>query len=260
VSAVERLRVALLLRACDRVGAHARLEGAPWIDNRGRLELGEGVSISSRPVQSRLLVARGALLRLGDGVRVGQGAAISAYARVEIGEGSTLGPFVAIEDTDYHVPGDRLATPRPAPVQIGRNVRIGARSTILRGAEIGDGAQVAAGSVVSGVVAPNAHVGGVPAMQLRAVGAEAGGPGAALDGSGVSARVVAVVQRVLGLREQPSLESGPAQIKQWDSLGALKLLLALEEDLGLSLGETAVAKARSVRDLVHAVEAARAAA
>ncbi|QQX88682.1 CatB-related O-acetyltransferase [Cupriavidus necator] len=52
-------------------------------------------------------------------------------------------------------------------VEIGSDVWIGARSIILDGVKIGDGAIVAAGSVVTENVDPYAIVGGVPAKLIR---------------------------------------------------------------------------------------------
>ncbi|QUN30592.1 CatB-related O-acetyltransferase [Cupriavidus sp. KK10] len=52
-------------------------------------------------------------------------------------------------------------------VEIGCDVWIGARSIVLDGVRIGDGAIVAAGSVVTENVDPYAIVGGVPAKLIR---------------------------------------------------------------------------------------------
>lgn len=53
------------------------------------------------------------------------------------------------------------------PVSIGSDVWLGANSTILSGVAIGDGAVVAAGSVVTESVPPYAIVGGVPARVIK---------------------------------------------------------------------------------------------
>src|ERR1041385_1660369 len=53
------------------------------------------------------------------------------------------------------------------PIRIGNDVWIGARVVVLDGAEIGDGAIVAAGSVVAGKIPPYAVVGGIPARVIR---------------------------------------------------------------------------------------------
>lgn len=54
-----------------------------------------------------------------------------------------------------------------APVTIGNHCWISASAIILPGVTIGDGAVIAAGSVVVGDVAPWTLVGGVPAKKLR---------------------------------------------------------------------------------------------
>lgn len=53
------------------------------------------------------------------------------------------------------------------PIAVGDGVWIGARSVILPGATIGDGAVIAAGAVVTGNVEPNALYGGVPAKRIK---------------------------------------------------------------------------------------------
>lgn len=246
--ALDRLR----LRGCDRVGPGVTLDGAPWIDNGGCLRLGRDVWISSRPVQSHLVVAPGATLELGDGVVVGHGAALAAFAHVRLGDGAVLAPFASISDTDFHVAGLREARPEATPVLIGKGVRLGSRVTVLRGASIGDGAVVAAGSVVSGHVPAGATVGGVPARPLAPGGAPPAGEDGSLD------RLPAVVAEALGLREPPPLSAGRAELAEWDSLGALRVVLAVEEAFEVILDEDGVARVREVGDLVDLVRAARA--
>lgn len=55
----------------------------------------------------------------------------------------------------------------PAPIVLGRNVWVGANSTILQGVAVGDNAIIAAGAVVTKDVAANTVVGGVPAKYIR---------------------------------------------------------------------------------------------
>ena len=52
-------------------------------------------------------------------------------------------------------------------INIGNDVWIGTHSVVLSGAQISDGAVVAAGSVVTGFVPPYAVVGGVPAKVIK---------------------------------------------------------------------------------------------
>lgn len=245
------LAATLWLRRADRVGGGTQLEGRPSISNAGQLIIGARLRLVSVPVQSHLVVARGGELVIGDDVAIGHGAAIAAHARIRIGPGTRIGPFVSISDTDFHVAGQRDAEPQKTPVDIGRDVRIGSRVTILRGAVIGDGARVLAGSVVSGDVAPGSTVGGVPARPT-------GIADVAVD-LAVPDGVAATVALALGLEAPPALSTALADIEGWDSLGALRLLLGLEERFGVTLDDRGVPKARRVSDLVTIVEAVLAA-
>ncbi|MGA7076676.1 MAG: acyltransferase [Halobacteriota archaeon] len=56
---------------------------------------------------------------------------------------------------------------KKGPVRIGRNVLIGANTTVLAGVVIESGATVSACSLVNGDVARDALVGGVPAREIR---------------------------------------------------------------------------------------------
>ena len=56
---------------------------------------------------------------------------------------------------------------QPAPPQIGNDVWIGSGVIVLRGVRIGDGAVVAAGSVVTRDVAAYSVVGGIPARFIK---------------------------------------------------------------------------------------------
>lgn len=56
---------------------------------------------------------------------------------------------------------------RAAPIHICRKAWVGARTTILKGVTIGEGAVVAAGSVVTKDVAPWTVVGGNPAKEIK---------------------------------------------------------------------------------------------
>jgi acetyltransferase-like isoleucine patch superfamily enzyme/acyl carrier protein len=226
------------------VGSGATLEGAPTIVADGSIRIGDRFYLASRPVASHLITGTRGTLSIGDDVAIGHGAAIAAYADIDIAEGTRIGPNVIIIDTDFHVVGDRLACAETARITVGRNVRIGSRVTVLRGSQIQDGARIAAGSVVSGVISEGSLVSGVPARAL--VPADSGG----LPSIGE------VVMRSFGLAALPADDDGPREIPHWDSLGALKLLLALEEAFGVTLSEHDLAGATRVADLSGVVDRA----
>lgn len=235
------------LARCTTVGARPIVTGVPHIDNSGRLDVGSDVVLASQPLPSHLVVSAGGDLTIGDRVRIGFGAAISCQQRVRIGDDTLLGPYVSLADSDFHVVGDRAASPEPRPVEIGRRVRIGARVMVLPGTTIGDDVEVAAGSVVGGTVPAGSRVAGVPARSIVAADA--------VDSASTADVVLELVQRTLALPEIPALEQARDGIAEWDSLGALRILIALEEDLGVRLGEEDVLGARRISDLVDAVVA-----
>jgi acetyltransferase-like isoleucine patch superfamily enzyme len=71
-------------------------------------------------------------------------------------------------DSDSHTIGPANG-PVSAPIEIGDHVWIGARAMVLKGVTIGDGAVVAAASVVTKDVAPGTLVAGSPARYVRDV-------------------------------------------------------------------------------------------
>ncbi|MBO8136932.1 MAG: acyltransferase [Desulfotomaculum sp.] len=84
---------------------------------------------------------------------------------ISIGENSVIGYNATILTHEFLVNEYRTGE-----VNIGREVMIGANTTILPGVTIGDGSMVAAGSVVTGDVPPGVVVGGVPARVIKTAG------------------------------------------------------------------------------------------
>ena len=142
------------------------VRGKPFVGNYGSISIGDKFTLSSMPAMSHLVATAGGSLVIGDRVVISYGAAISAMCQVTIADGTNIGPYVVIMDSDFHGIDDRNGPGKMAPVSIGRNVSIGARVTILRGAQIGDGAKVRSGSVVTGRVESGTTVGGVPARVI----------------------------------------------------------------------------------------------
>lgn len=101
---------------------------------------------------------------------VGPGAIIGP--KVSIGAYAMLGPQVicAGDDHRYDVAGvPTIFAGRPSlrPTMIGRDVWIGARVVVLAGVEIGDGAIVASGAVVTKSIPPCEIHGGVPNRRIK---------------------------------------------------------------------------------------------
>jgi acetyltransferase-like isoleucine patch superfamily enzyme len=160
------LAARLWLRRCE-LGRLVRVRGRPLVEARGRIVIEDGVSIWSHLARTQLSAGPGALLRLGAGTFVNTGAAISARARVDIGRNCQVANHVVIMDSDFHGLVERDRPEPPAPIEIGDDVWIAVRATVLKGVRIGRGAVVAAGAVVVQDVPAYTLVAGVPARVVR---------------------------------------------------------------------------------------------
>ena len=232
------------LRAARKVGADPYVKGGLDFGGGGAITIGDRFLFLSQPARSHMIAFGSAAISIGDDVRISYGAAIFAMQKIEIGNATTIGPYVVIMDGDFHRAGDRNASGEIERIRIGSNVNIGARVTILRGSVIGDGVTVMSGSMVSGTVADGSTVGGVPARVITA------GNGRTSNAESLAS----LIQEVLGLPEPPRPEQGPGEIQAWDSLGTLRLLLAIEEAFGVSLDEAEIRAASNVASLSAIVE------
>lgn len=232
-------------RPLDRVGKTTLLAGRPYVVNDGTIEIGENSHISSHPVRALLLAMPGARITIGDRVLISYGAGLSAFEGITIGDDTRIGPLCAIMDNDFHAVGNRDSPGLPAPVYIGRNVTIGARVTVLRGAHIGDGATVLSGSTVFGVVREGAVVAGIPARKVRKD-----------SDAKIDPRVPTVIKRVFGLSSLPSPHFKVGELRGWTPLGWVRTLLALEEAFGVTLPEGKVREAVNAAEIAQLVKQA----
>jgi acetyltransferase-like isoleucine patch superfamily enzyme len=171
VSTVERAWVALALLDLDEVGARARIHGLPFIENLGKIRVGDDFELFSSPVRAHLVTGLHGFIEIGDRVILESGVGIATEGQVQIGSDVRLAPFVMILGSDFHAVEDRDAPGRTAPIVIGDGARLGEGVVVLRGARIGRGAYVEAGSVVVGEIPDGARASGVPARAPRAVSA-----------------------------------------------------------------------------------------
>jgi acetyltransferase-like isoleucine patch superfamily enzyme/acyl carrier protein len=244
-------RVRWRLRDVNQVGRDVAVFGPLAVQNDGRIEIGDDVVLEASPVVSHLVTGPRGLLRIGNGVRIGHAASIASHAEIRIGAGTIIGAFVSLLDTDFHVVGAHDEDGGTTPIMIGEHVTIGPSVTVLRGSTIGDGAWIAPGSVVTGVVPAGARVGGVPARAIGDGNAEV--VAVELDA------VLTVVQRTFGMAERPASTLERSEIAAWDSLGHLNLLLSLEQTFGVLVNADALGRVAQVGDLVALLDAAPAA-
>jgi len=111
------------------------------------------------------------LLEIGSACWIGPGCFINSFGGVVVGRRVGIGPGVKII-TSVHQGGyphkPIIDTPIVADsVRIADGVDIGAGAILLPGADVGNNAQVGAGAVVTGRVANNDVVAGVPAKSIK---------------------------------------------------------------------------------------------
>lgn len=230
------------MRRLGQVAGEPTLVGTPHLEINGSIRLGRGVTVVSEPVQTHFVVSRGAHLEIGDRVTIGSACGIACHSHIAIGSDSELGTGVLILDSDYHVAGNETGKAEPLPIAIGSRVRIADNVIVLRGSRIEDDARIDAGSVVSGFVSPGAHVGGVPARLLD--------PAIAVDRSaGTLAVVLMLAQQTFRLAAAPLPSQGPGEIAEWDSLGSLSFLLALEDSFEISLDVDEAGRVATLADV-----------
>lgn len=107
-------------------------------------------------------------ISLGNYILISPGTSIRSAESIDIGDSTMIASDVVITDSDWHGIYDRtdyVATPKP--VKIHKNVWIGERSIILKGAQIGENSIIGAGSVVHGDIPPNSVYAGNPAKEVK---------------------------------------------------------------------------------------------
>lgn len=107
-------------------------------------------------------------LKIGEGSVIGDGAILDARNGIEIGRNVNFSSNVQLwtEQHDYNDPFFRCTIQKCGSIIIGDYSWIGPNVTILHDITIGEGAVVAAGSVVTKDVEPYSLVAGVPAKKI----------------------------------------------------------------------------------------------
>jgi len=126
------------------------------LEIRGDMKIYTGCSVD---------ICSGATLSLGSG-GISNGARIVVFDKIIIGHNVGISENVTFRDSDNHcIIGS--TKPVTSPIIIGDNVWIGINATILKGVTVGEGAVIAANSLVNKDVPPHVLVGGVPAKILK---------------------------------------------------------------------------------------------
>lgn len=111
----------------------------------------------------------------GKNIKIGKNVFINACCRfqdqggIEIGDGALIGHNTTIATLNHDFDPAKRQNLTPSSVKIGKNVWIGSDCTILPGVEIGDGAIIGAGSVVTKTVPANTISVGNPARVIKKI-------------------------------------------------------------------------------------------
>jgi len=130
------------------------------------------ISIGKRPIISDYveLQALGEIV-IGDNLSINRFSRICAHQKISIGNNVTIAQFVTILDHDHHYnfKNNKLDLDGydSSPINIGNNVWIGDKVTILKGVTIGNNVIIGANSVVNKAVMDNCIVAGVPAKLIK---------------------------------------------------------------------------------------------
>lgn len=145
----------------NRLGLIPFSRGIVDIGKNGFLKAGNSVRISHG---CRIFV--NGTLEIGDSTYINPHCLIIAQNLIQIGSKCAISWNVQVMDTDLHEI-HASGSKNPSKVRIGNHVWIGSNTTILKGVEIGDGAVIAAGSVVTKNIPPACLAAGSPAKVIK---------------------------------------------------------------------------------------------
>jgi acetyltransferase-like isoleucine patch superfamily enzyme/acyl carrier protein len=240
VFAIDNVRARLALRHVTRAGGALTIAGEPWIENEGTITLGRGVALVSRPTAVHLVARAGAEIAIGDGAVIEAGATIVAGARgarVIIGADARIGPMCLVLDDDG-------PDAQSAGVAIGDGATLEEGVTLLRGAVVRAGERVARGTTLGGA-----------ASALSTKRTLRNGRAATDDEARID-RVRRAATRIVPRVAHASLDAELQSIAGWDSLAALRVLVAVEDELHVVLPTDVFARPCTLRALARIAGAA----
>lgn len=137
------------------------------LQNGGRLQIGSYL-MTDGPIYIKV-IDHGQLM-LGNHIYFNHNCSITCVEKILIGDYSCIANNVVIVDHDHVIDKNGVtADLKSAPVEIGKHVWICANAVITSGVKIGDGAVIAAGSVVTKDVPAHTLVAGMPAKVIKEI-------------------------------------------------------------------------------------------
>jgi len=142
------------------IGRNVRFHGNVTLQLGNRVALRDGCQLAGNGV-----------ILIGDRSTINDGCILTALERIEIGADVMLAPNVYVLDVDHAFADRSVPIARQgytvAPVTIEDGVWIGARVVVTKGVRIGEGAIIAANSVVTRDIPPYTIAAGVPARVIK---------------------------------------------------------------------------------------------
>lgn len=161
------LRFFLRFHHFDRFGTHVAMGARVRFFGPVRVFIGSHSALFDDVILSGV-----GEVHIGDRSTIGHNSVLVSRERIQIGNDCMLAAFCYVLDVDHEFADPDVPIPRQGlrvkPVIVGNDVWVGAGSFILRGVTIGDGAVVAANSVVTEDVPPYTVVAGSPARVIKA--------------------------------------------------------------------------------------------
>lgn len=128
----------------------------------GKIRLHDNVEIQSR----------GQII-IGNGCGINSYSRIIAFDKIILGDNVILAQFVSILDHDHKIETDNIKFSfkkfETNPIEIGSNVWIGDKVSILKGVKIGSNVVIGANSVVTKDIPSNSIAAGIPAGVIRKI-------------------------------------------------------------------------------------------
>lgn len=164
-----QLNANLLLNSNAATGNKTGRSSIITVDSNGKLIINQKFNMF---YGSDIVVFPGGELTLNGGF-FNSNVTVRCKSHITIGSGTAISHGVLIQDYDGHdlffraEDGGVYSSNSSSPITIGEHVLIFANSTILKGVNIGDGAIIAGGSIVTHDVPPHTLVAGAPAKVIR---------------------------------------------------------------------------------------------
>jgi acetyltransferase-like isoleucine patch superfamily enzyme len=152
-----------------RIGRYPIVLNGVRFHVKGDAVIGERFMALPQPPKPNIDVARGAILRVGNGFVLGGGGSIEAWHEIRIGNNVMFGAHCSISDDNGHLSEPTSGSPYRGPTIIEDNVWLTRNVTVLSGVTVGAGSVIAANSVVAQNIPPNSFASGSPARVRKSL-------------------------------------------------------------------------------------------